>query len=397
MRLAHIPSERTKRLTTGWTEVDRVLGGGLVEGCVILLGGDPGIGKSTLVLQLVHKLAKRGSAGVYLSGEESPYQIKLRAERLGLGHEDLWVLAEPHLDRALEVCLPVEPCWLVVDSIQTLFTEAHPSVPGSVGQLRETTALLTSVAKSRGITVILIGHVTKEGAIAGPKILEHMVDTVLYLEGDRGHPFRILRAVKNRFGSTDEICILEMCEEGLEEVLNPSERFLSERPQGVSGSVVLASIEGNRPLLVELQALVARTSFGLPRRAAMGVDGQRVSLLIGVLEKRGGLNLSDQDIYINVVGGMRVDEPGADLGIASAIASSHVNRPLDPSMVLFGEIGLAGEVRGTQRMEPRLREAQRMGFDRCLLPKGNLKHAPEETSMELIGVDSVEKMMEQLF
>jgi DNA repair protein RadA/Sms len=242
-----------------------------------------------------------------------------------------------------------------------------------------------------------VGHVTKEGTLAGPRTLEHMVDTVMYLEGDQGHPFRILRAVKNRFGSTDEVSILEMREEGLEEVPNPSERFLSERPLGVSGSVVLAGMEGNRPLLVELQALVARTSLGLPRRATMGVDNQRVALLVAVLERRAGLDLGDKDIYLNVVGGMRVEEPGVDLGIASAIASSHLNRPLASDLVLFGEIGLSGEVRGIPRVQPRLREAHRMGFQRCLLPKGNHLHMKEESPIELISVDSIEKLMESLF
>lgn len=395
--LSSIPSEKTERLSTGWPEVDRVLGGGLVSGSVTLVGGDPGIGKSTLLLQLGCGLAAQGARAVYLSGEESPHQIKIRAERLGLSHDHLWVMAEPNLERSLEACLPLDPELLIVDSIQTLYTDSHPSLPGSVGQLRETTAILTSLAKGRGMIVILVGHVTKEGVLAGPKILEHMVDTVLYLEGDRGHPFRIMRAVKNRFGSTDEICILEMREGGLEEVLNASERFLKERPSGVSGSVVLASIEGNRPLLVELQALVARSSFGMPRRATMGVDGQRAALLIAVLEKRVGMHLAEQDIYLNVIGGLRVEEPGVDLGIVSAIASSHMNRPLDPDLVLFGEIGLTGEVRGIQRVSPRLREAHRMGFRRCLLPKGNLEQFREETPLELIGVESVGKMMEVLF
>lgn len=395
--LSQIPAEHTQRLSTGWPEVDRVLGGGLVDGSVVLLGGDPGIGKSTLLLQMCERLASEGAKAVYLSGEESPHQLRIRAERLGISTDSLWVLAEPNLDRALDAALPLEPRLLIVDSIQTLYTENHPSLPGSVGQLRETTSALTSVAKGRGITVVLVGHVTKEGVLAGPRLLEHMVDLVLYLEGDRGHPFRILRSVKNRFGSTDEICILEMRERGLEEVLNPSERLLSERPVGVPGSVVLGSMEGNRPLLVELQALVARTSYGMPRRATMGVDGQRVALLTAVLEKHGGMKLSDQDIYVNVVGGMSVEEPAVDLGIASAIASSYLNRAVDPLLVLFGEIGLTGEVRGVQRVSPRLREAQRMGFRRCLLPKGNLAQAKEETPLELVGVDSVGQIMEVLF
>jgi DNA repair protein RadA/Sms len=395
--LSRIPSERTERWRTGWGELDRVLGGGLVRGSVILLGGDPGIGKSTLLLQLCFQLTMAGARTVYLSGEESPHQIKIRARRLGLSDEGLWVLGEPNLERALEACLPLDPQLLIVDSIQTLFTDGHPSVPGSVGQLRESTAALTSLAKGRDMTVVLVGHVTKEGTLAGPRVLEHMVDVVLYLEGDRGYPFRILRSVKNRFGATDEVCILEMQEGGLEEVGNPSERFLSERPTGVSGSVVLASMEGNRPVLVELQALVARTNFGMPRRATMGVDSQRAALLVAVLEKRAGMRLTDHDVFLNVVGGMRVDEPGVDLGIASAIASSHLNRAIDPSLVLFGEIGLTGEVRGIQRVSPRLREAQRMGFQRCLLPKGSLAGVREEMPMELIGVESVEKMMEVLF
>jgi len=395
--LSLVSSERTERLRTGWAELDRLLGGGLVNGSVILLGGDPGIGKSTLLLQICRRLAEGGTKVLYLSGEESPHQIKIRAERLGLSHERLWVLAEPNLDRATEGLLSLDPQLLVVDSIQSLYTEAHPSVPGSVGQLRETTAMLTSLAKGRGMTVVLVGHVTKEGTIAGPKVLEHMVDAVLYLEGDRGHAFRILRAVKNRFGSTDEVCILEMGESGLEEVVNPSERFLSERPLGVAGSVVLASVEGNRPLLVEMQALVSRSSFGMPRRATMGVDSQRVALLVAVLEKRAGLHLMDQDIYLNVVGGMQVEEPGADLGIASAISSSHMNQPVDSDLVLFGEIGLTGEVRGIQRVPVRLREAHRMGFQRCVLPKGNLGQVREESPLELIGVDSVDRMMEVLF
>jgi DNA repair protein RadA/Sms len=395
--LPEISGETTDRLSSGWRVLDQVLGGGLVEGSVILLGGDPGIGKSTLLLQLAHKLAQGGSKAVYLSGEESPHQIKIRADRLGFREGDLWVLSEPDLDRALDACLNLDPRLIVVDSIQTLYTQAQPSIPGSVGQLRETTAILTAAAKSRGISVVLVGHVTKEGTLAGPRVLEHMVDTVLYLEGERGHPFRILRAVKNRFGSTDEVCIMEMQEGGLEEVPNPSERFLCERPLGVAGSVVIASMEGSRPVLLELQALVARTNYGLPKRATMGVDGQRVSLLVAVLEKRAGLHLSDQDIYLNVVGGMRVDEPGVDLGIASAIASSLLNRPLDPSTVLFGEIGLTGEVRGTQRVAARLREAQQMGFQRCLLPKGNLAQIREEVRIGLCGVESLEETLKQLF
>lgn len=397
MLLKEVPQEDTRRLTTGWPEIDRVLGGGLVEGSVVLLGGDPGIGKSTLLIQISHRLASPRLNVVYLSGEESPHQIKIRAERLGIDGEGLWILPETNLERALEAALHLSPGLLVVDSIQTLYTESHPSLPGSVGQLRETTALLTSVAKTRKISVILVGHVTKEGVLAGPRMIEHMVDVVLYLEGDRGHPFRVLRSVKNRFGSTDEICILEMREGGLEEVADPSKRLLSERPSGVPGSVVLAGLEGNRPILVELQALVSKTAYGVPRRATMGVDPQRVALLTAVLEKHGGMDLSDQDIYLNVVGGVRVEEPGADLGIASAIASSYLNKPVDPMLVLFGEVGLTGEVRGIQRLSPRLKEAHRMGFRRCLLPKGNLVQAKEESPLELVGIGSVGQMMEVLF
>lgn len=397
LKLFEIPPENTQRLSTGWPEVDRVLGGGFVDGSVVLLGGDPGIGKSTLLMQLGDRVARRGARVVYLSGEESPHQIKIRAERLSIETKDLWVLAEPNVERALDVALPLAPRLMIVDSIQTLYTDSHPSLPGSLGQLRETTAILTSIAKAKNITVVLVGHVTKEGVLAGPRVLEHMVDLVLYLEGERGHCFRVLRSVKNRFGSTDEICIMEMGENGLEEVVNPSERFLRERPHGVPGSVVLASVEGNRPLLVEIQALVSRTNYGMPRRATMGVDGQRVALLTAVLEKHGGMRLSEEDIYLNVVGGLRVDEPAVDVGIASAIASSHLNRPVDPTMVLFGEIGLGGEVRGIQRVPVRLKEAQRMGFRRCLLPKGNLAQAKEHSNLELLGVESVGQMMEVLF
>jgi len=397
LKLSDIPPENTQRISTAWPEVDRVLGGGLVDGSVVLLGGDPGIGKSTLLMQLGYKVASRGARVVYLSGEESPHQIKIRAERLGIDTSDLWVLAEPNLERALDVALPLSPRLMIVDSIQTLYTDSHPSLPGSVGQLRETTAILTSIAKAKNITVVLVGHVTKEGVLAGPRLLEHMVDLVIYLEGDRGHCFRVLRSVKNRFGPTDEICIMEMGENGLEEVVNPSERFLRERPQGVPGSVVLASVEGNRPLLVEIQALVSRANYGMPRRATMGVDSQRVALLTAVLERHAGIRLSDEDIYLNVVGGLRVEEPAVDLGIASAIASSHLNRAVDPMLVLFGEIGLSGEVRGIQRVPVRLKEAQRMGFRKCLLPKGNLAQAKEHSPLELVGVESVGQMMEVLF
>ena len=361
------------RLPTGISEFDRVLGGGLVAGSLVLIGGDPGIGKSTLLLQAMNHLAKAAGNVLYVSAEESARQIKLRGARMGVNAAELYILAETSLEKVLTHTQRLHPKVLVVDSIQTVFTSALESAPGSVSQVRETAGRLMMMAKGSGIPVFLVGHVTKDGAIAGPRVLEHLVDTVLYFEGDNGHPFRILRAVKNRFGSTNEIGVFEMKEGGLTEVKNPSELFLSERPLGVSGSVVVASLEGSRPLLVELQALVTASSLGVPRRTTIGVDHNRLSLLIAVLEKKVGLTLAGQDIFMNVAGGVKLNEPAADLGMITAVASSHLDRTVEPHTLLLGEVGLAGEVRGITQPEVRVKEAAKLGFSRCILPAGNLK------------------------
>lgn len=396
-----IPSIETAekgRIKTQISEFDRVLGGGVVPGSLVLIGGDPGIGKSTLLLQALDKLAGQDVRVLYTSGEESPRQIKMRADRLGVTSPTLFVLAENSLERILEEAQKLKPQVLVVDSIQTVFTAELSSAPGSIGQVRESSGRLMILSKTTGLSTFLIGHVTKEGAIAGPRVLEHMVDTVLYFEGDRGHPYRILRAVKNRFGSTNEIGVFEMKDGGLTEVANPSELFLAERPMNVPGSVVISSLEGTRPILVELQALVSPTSYGMPRRTAIGVDPNRVSLLVAVLEKKVGLNLAQQDIFVNVAGGVRVDEPAADLGVVSAVASSFLDKPISPKVMVIGEIGLAGEVRGIHQAELRLKEAAKLGFKKCLLPKSNRSRiALDLESLELVAVGSVEEALENLF
>jgi DNA repair protein RadA/Sms len=372
-----VTGEAEKRISCGISEFDRVLGGGLVAGSIVLIGGDPGIGKSTLLLQATNHLAKAVGSVLYVSGEESAQQIRLRGSRMGVNAAELFVLTETSLEKIVTQVQRLKPKALVVDSIQTMFTAALESAPGS------------------GIPVFLVGHVTKDGSIAGPRVLEHMVDTVLYFEGDAGHPFRILRAVKNRFGSTNEIGVFEMKEGGLCEVKNPSELFLSERPLGVSGSVVVATLEGSRPLLVELQALVSTSPLGMPRRTTIGVDHNRLALLVAVLEKKVGLNLSGQDIFLNVAGGVKLNEPAADLGMVVAVASSHLDKIIDPQTLLLGEVGLAGEVRGITQPEMRVREAAKLGFSRCLLPGGNLKQVKVK-GMELIGVRSVEEALEKL-
>ena len=385
------------RLKTDITEFDRTLGGGVVPGSLVLIGGDPGIGKSTLILQVVGRLAQEGHKTLYLSGEESPQQIKMRAERLSIRAESLYVLAGTCLEELFEKMEALAPHLLVVDSIQTVYTEALPSAPGSVGQVREVSSRLLNWAKKTGIPTFLIGHVTKEGAIAGPKVLEHLVDTVLYFEGDRSHAFRILRAVKNRYGSTNEIGVFEMKDTGLEEVGNPSRIFLEERPEGASGSVVIPCLEGTRPVLVEMQALVGPSPLGMARRTAIGVDHNRISLLVAVLGKRMGIEMGDQDIFVNVAGGLRVDEPAADLGIVCAMISSFLDRPVDKGMVIFGEVGLAGEVRGVSQPEMRIKEAKKLGFSRCLLSKSNLEGCPPTKGIELVGVDSVKELMDVVF
>jgi DNA repair protein RadA/Sms len=385
------------RLKTGMVEFDRTLGGGVVPGSLVLIGGDPGIGKSTLMLQVLDRLSHQSCRTLYLSGEESPQQIKLRAERLSVHSENLYIMAGTCIEDFFEKLAPIKPDLVAVDSIQTVYTNDMTSAPGSVGQVREVAARLMTFAKQSGVPIFLIGHVTKDGAIAGPKVLEHLVDTVLYFEGDKGHVFRILRSVKNRFGPTNEIGVFEMKDTGLEEVGNPSRIFLEERPQDVPGSVVIPCIEGTRPLLVEIQALVGPSPLGMPRRTAIGVDHNRISLLVAVLGKRIGMELGDQDIFVNVAGGLKVDEPAADLGIVSAMMSSFLNRPVDRNLVVFGEVGLAGEIRGVSQPDLRIREAKKLGFSRCLLSRNNFEGANPPGDMELGGVESIQELYDLLF
>jgi len=384
------------RFSTGMGELDRVLGGGVVAGSMVLIGGDPGIGKSTLLLQAFQKISQDRPV-LYVSGEESPHQIKMRGERLGVDSKNLLILSETSLEEILKTAQSLRPRAIVIDSIQTVYTAQITSAPGSVSQIRESAAQLMIHAKQTNTTTFLVGHVTKDGSIAGPRILEHMVDTVLYFEGDKGHPYRILRAVKNRFGSTNEIGVFEMKSLGLEEVSNPSELFLSERPSNVAGSVVVSSIEGTRPILVELQALISPTNFGLPRRMAIGVDPNRVLLLLAVLEKRAGLQLQGQDVFINVVGGMQIDEPAVDLGIVAAVASGFRERPLDPKILVLGEVGLGGEVRAIHQADARLREAAKMGFKQCLLPDRNRMRLDGVDGIDVIGVGHIRQALEILF
>ncbi|GAF14817.1 DNA repair protein RadA [Bacillus sp. JCM 19046] len=389
-----VKGEREPRVSTTMTELDRVLGGGIVPGSLVLVGGDPGIGKSTLLLQLSAKLAKTNERVLYISGEESVKQTKLRADRLELSSDQLYVLAETDvtlIERAID---EVQPSLVIIDSIQTVYKEEITSAPGSVAQVRESTAAFMRVAKTRGIAVFIVGHVTKQGSIAGPKLLEHMVDSVLYFEGERHHTYRILRAVKNRFGSTNEMGIFEMKELGLEEVLNPSEIFLEERSQGASGSVVVASMEGTRPVLVELQALISPMGFGNPRRMATGLDHNRVSLLMAVLEKRVGMLLQNQDAYLKVAGGVKLDEPAIDLAIALSVASSFRDQPTNPMDVAIGEVGLTGEIRRVSRIEQRVNEAAKLGFKRVIIPEKNLGGWTVPKGIQVVGVPTLEKALE---
>ncbi len=392
-----VEADEKARLKTGLEEMDRVLGGGIVAGSAILVGGDPGIGKSTLLLQVLHRLASGGRKVLYVTGEESASQIKLRADRIGASSKNLFVLVEVALENILKYIKEVGPAAVVIDSIQTVYCSLLTSAPGSVGQVREASERLIIFSKKTGIPVFLVGHVTKDGSIAGPKVLEHMVDTVLYFEGDSGHSYRIIRGIKNRFGPTNEIGVFEMRDRGLVEVSNPSEYFLTERPEGMAGSVVVASIEGTRPILVEIQALVVSTSFGMPRRTAIGVDVNRVSLLVAVLDKIGGLHLGNHDIFLNVAGGVRLSEPAADLGVAAAIASSFLDRPIDPKTVVFGEVGLTGEIRGINQMEVRIREAARMGFTRCIMPRTQLRGLDKAGAIELVRVGHLKELLAEIF
>ncbi len=392
--IAEIEIVGEPRRLTQIGEFDRVLGGGVIPGAVILIGGDPGIGKTTLLLQALPRLADKHEQVLYVSGEESPRQIKMRGQRLGIEEPNLLILAETSLEQILKAVQEIQPAALVVDSIQTVYTEQLTSAPGSISQVQEVAGQLMWLAKRVGLPVFIIGHVTKEGAIAGPRLLEHIVDTVLYFEGDKGHSYRILRAVKNRFGSTNEIGVFEMKDSGLEEVRNPSELFLAERSHRSTGSVVVSSLEGSRPILVELQALVSSTSYAMPKRMANGVELNRVSLLLAVMEKRLGFHLSGQDVYVNVVGGMQIDEPAIDLGIVAAVTSSLREIPVEPSLLVLGEVGLGGEVRAISQAELRIREAAKMGFKRCLLPERNLAKLDGIDGIELIGIREMGEALE---
>lgn len=388
-KLSEISLEGKDRMATGMKELDRVLGGGIVEGSLVLVGGDPGIGKSTLLLQMCYQLSCQGKKVLYISGEESLRQIKMRAERIGEFADSLLLLCETNLDLIEQTLKEVMPQVVIIDSIQTMYREEVASAPGSVGQVRESTAVLMQLAKGLNISIFIVGHVTKEGVVAGPRMLEHMVDTVLYFEGDRYASYRLLRGVKNRFGSTNEIGVFEMQETGLVEVPNPSEYMLSGKPEDASGSVVVCLLEGTRPLLVEVQALVCDSNFGMARRTAAGTDYNRVNLLMAVLEKRAGIHLSGCDAYVNVAGGLKVNEPALDLGIVMAIVSSFKNRSIDDKTIIFGEVGLAGEVRAVSQAQQRVNEAVKLGFATCILPQVCLKNIKETDKIKIIGVANV--------
>jgi DNA repair protein RadA/Sms len=392
-----IESQDDARVSSGIEEFDRVLGGGVVPGSLVLICGDPGIGKSTLLAQAADKLSGQGMSVLYVSGEESERQIKMRGERLGLEAENLFLLPETNLENIFGEIERMRPDVVIVDSIQTVFSSGIESAPGSVSQVREVAGQFLLLAKNRTIPVFLIGHVTKEGAIAGPKALEHIVDTVLYFEGERHHNHRIVRATKNRFGAANEVGVFEMTGAGLVAVANPSEMFLKERPEGVAGSVVTACMEGTRPMLVEIQALVSGSKYGTGRRMTQGVDQNRVALLIAVLEKRVGFHLMGDDVFVNIAGGMEVDEPAADLGVVAAIASSFKNVPLDAHTAVFGEVGLTGEVRGAMQAQARAREAQTLGFKRIVMPASNTAGLERLLGLRVIGVRSVEEALDELF
>ena len=388
---ADINIEHHARLSTGIGEFDRVLGGGIVPGSLVLLGGEPGIGKSTLLLQAAANMARSVGPVLYSSGEESEHQVKSRGERLAVGNAPLYLLAETCLERILEEIARIKPALVIVDSIQTVFSLKFQSAPGSIGQVREAATQLLFMAKNQNVPTLLVGHVTKDGSLAGPKALEHIVDTVLYFEGERHHSHRVVRAVKNRFGAVSELGVFEMTAAGLRPVPNPSMLFLAERPINAPGSAVLCSVEGSRPILVEVQALVSSSSYGNARRMASGIDQPRLSLLLAVLEKRAGLNLAGDDVFVNIAGGMTVDEPAADLGILAAIASSVRNRVIPSNTAMFGEVGLAGEVRGITQSALRVREATQMGFARCIMPEANIDPADQTAAgtCELVGVRTI--------
>lgn len=384
------------RLSTGNSELDRVMGGGIVKGSLVLVGGDPGIGKSTLLLQISNNIGLKGLKVLYISGEESAAQIKLRASRMGIRTGNIYLVSENNTHNVDVYVKDMKPDILIVDSIQTMYNPEISSAPGSVSQVREATLGLMKIAKQDGIATFIVGHVTKQGAIAGPRVLEHMVDTVLYFEGETHMSYRVLRAVKNRFGSTNEIGIFEMGDKGLTEVVNPSEMLLSGRMKGASGSCVISAMEGTRAMLVEVQALLSHTSFGVPRRNATGVDYNRVMLLMAVLEKRVGMQLGSSDSYVNVVGGIKLNEPASDLGIIAAIASSFRDKEIDEGTVVIGEVGLAGEVRAVNFMEKRVNEAAKLGFKRCIVPRNNLTRLNDKSGIEVVGVSNVNDMLDAI-
>ena len=396
LSLKEIEIDEEERHLTGLNELDRVLGGGAVKGSLILVGGDPGIGKSTLLLQVSSNFSARNKKVLYVSGEESSKQIKIRAQRLNIDSSNLYVLTETNLNYIEKHVQDVKPDILVVDSIQTIYKDELQSAPGSISQVRESTLTLMKIAKGLMVTTFIVGHVTKEGAIAGPRVLEHMVDTVLYFEGEKHQMFRIVRAVKNRFGSTNEMGIFEMKDKGLEEVINPSELLLSGRPENMPGSCVVCTMEGTRPVLVEIQALTSATGFGMPRRMATGFDYNRVILLMAVLEKRVGMQLQTTDAYVNVVGGIKLDEPACDLAIACAIASSFRNAAVDEGTVVFGEMGLTGEIRGISNPEKRIMEVQKLGFRKCVVPYDNYKALDVKFDIKLIPVKNIYEALDEV-
>lgn len=392
--ILEVTSDVETRLDTNMKELDRVLGGGIVKGSLVLIGGDPGIGKSTILLQVCRNLTDAGHKVLYVSGEESLQQIKMRAERLGDFKKEMYLLCETDVDVIEDAMAKVQPEVMVIDSVQTMMLESVASAAGSVSQVREVTNRLMQMAKLKNVAIFIVGHVTKEGTVAGPRTLEHMVDTVLYFEGERSSMYRILRSVKNRFGATNEIAVFEMKEHGLEEVKNPSEVMLTGRPLDAAGSVIVCSMEGTRPLLIEIQALVAQTNFQMPRRTTVGIDFNRVNLLMAVLEKRAGIHLGSCDAYVNLTGGIRLSEPAVDLGIILALVSSYRNRPVDEHTIAFGEVGLTGEVRSVSMAEQRVREAARLGFTTCILPSSNTNNIKSIEGMRLIGVSNVKEAID---
>lgn len=395
VEINQVSADNEERITTGFDELDRVLGGGVVPGGLVLVGGDPGIGKSTLLLQVCRNMSVNKKV-LYISGEESLKQIKLRANRIGQFTDNMKLLAETSLDIIENIILDQKPEIVVIDSIQTIYREDVASAPGSVSQVRESTNALMQLAKGHGIPIFIVGHVTKEGVVAGPRVLEHMVDTVLYFEGDRHAAYRIIRGVKNRFGSTNEIGVFEMRSEGLKEVLNPSEFMLEGRPTDASGTVVACLMEGTRPILVEIQALLAHTNFGMPRRTAVGTDYNRVNLLLAVIEKRVGVQMSDYDAYVNIAGGLKINEPALDLALVMSMLSSFKNRAIPADTIVFGEVGLAGEVRAVSQAEQRVLEAKKLGFKKCIMPEVSMKGLKKVDGIELVGVSNIKEAAEQI-